>query len=177
VRERETARYVEFVSGRYAALYRTAYLMTGNHHTAEDLVQTVLTRAYVSWRRVSAADSPEGYVRRMLVNEAVSHRRRRWTTELTSPDLLTLVDGNAGPGPEDALTDTAEVWDALRELTPRQRAVVVLRYYEQLTEAEIADVLHIAPGSVKGHARAALAALSTRLPAPLASCTHEEDRQ
>ncbi len=175
MREREKARYVEFATGRYAALYRTAYLITGNHHTAEDLVQTVLTRAYVSWGRVCRADNPESYVRRMLVNESISQHRRLWTTERVSGDVLTLADREVRPGPEEALTETAEVWDALRHLTPRQRAVVVLRYYEQLTEAEIADVLHIAPGSVKGHARAALAALSTRLSVPLASSTHEED--
>jgi RNA polymerase sigma factor (sigma-70 family) len=111
----------------------------------------------------------------MLVNESISQRRRLWTTERVSGDVLTLVDRELRPGPEDALTETAEVWDALRQLTPRQRAVVVLRYYEQLTEAEIADVLHIAPGSVKGHARAALAALSTRLPVRMAGSTYEED--
>jgi RNA polymerase sigma factor (sigma-70 family) len=111
----------------------------------------------------------------MLVNEAISQRRRLWTTERVSSDVLSLVDRELRPGPEEALTETAEMWAALKQLTPRQRAVVVLRYYEQLTEAEIADVLHIAPGSVKGHARAALAALSTRLPVRMAGATTEED--
>ncbi len=176
MRERDRTRYVEFVTGRYAALYRTAYLLTGNHHTAEDLVQTVLTRAFVSWGRVCRADNPEGYVRRMLVNESISQHRRRWTTERLPGNVLSLVDHDARPGPEEALTDTAEMWAALQQLTPRQRAVVVLRYYEELTESEIADVLHIAPGSVKGHARAALAALAKSL-LPQASLVHEEGRR
>jgi RNA polymerase sigma factor (sigma-70 family) len=90
--------------------------------------------------------------------------------------VLSLVDHEARPGPEEALAESDEVWAALRLLTPRQRAVVVLRYYEQLTEAEIADVLHIAPGSVKGHARAALAALAKSL-LPQASLVHEEGRR
>ena len=124
---------------------------------------------------MSRADNPEGYVRRMLVNESISHHRRRWTTEQVSGDALSLLERQAGPGPEEAFADTAEMWEALRQLTARQRAVVVLRYYEQLTEAEIADVLHIAPGSVKGHARAALSALAKALPVP-AGHPHEEGR-
>ena len=75
----ERVLYVEFVSARYASLYRTAYLLTGNHHTAEDLVQTVLTKVYVSWGRVRRTERPESYARRMLANEAVSLHRHRWT--------------------------------------------------------------------------------------------------
>jgi len=165
VRERERVRYVKFVQGRYAALYRTAFLLTGNHHTAEDLVQTTLTKVYLSWGRVMRADRPESYVRRVLANEAISFHRRRWTREVPSDIPAELARAGVQAGPEENVVDTQAVWQALGKLTARQRAVVVLRYYEDLSEAEIAHVLDIAPGTVKGHARAALAALGDHLPA------------
>lgn len=164
MRERERARYVEFVRARYASLYRTAFLLTGNHYTAEDLVQTVLTKAYLSWGRVSRADNPEWYVRRALVNEAISLRRRRWTTEISSERPDDLADGGFQASPEAAVVDTQMVWQALGKLTVKQRAVIVLRYYEDMTEAQIAAALNIAPGTVKGHARAALETLGAELP-------------
>ena len=164
MRERERVRYVEFVQVRYAALYRTAYLLTGNHHTAEDLLQTALTKVYLSWWRVRRVDGAESYARRVLVNEAVSLHRRRWTTEISSDRPWDLAPVGFQASHEDAVLDTQLVWQALAKLTAKQRAVIVLRYYEDLSEAQIAVVLGIAPGTVKGHARAALATMGAELP-------------
>jgi RNA polymerase sigma-70 factor (sigma-E family) len=139
-----------YVAARYAALLRTAYLLTGNHHDAEDLVQTALVKAVGVWRRIE--DRPDAYVRRILVNENVSrwrrHRGREVLTDRT-PDAVV-----PDPGPE-----ALAMREALATLAPRQRAVVVLRYYEDLTERETAEVLGVAVGTVKSQARDALARL------------------
>ena len=163
MRERDRSGYVEFVQVRYASLYRTAYLLTGNHHTAEDLVQTTLAKVYVSWSRVSSAGRPEAYARRMITNEVVNLHRHRWTTEVSTASPALLAQAGSHPGPEQAVVDSQLVWEALGHLPARQRAVVVLRYYDDLSEADIADALGIAPGTVKSHAHAALAALGAYL--------------
>jgi RNA polymerase sigma-70 factor (sigma-E family) len=137
-----------FVAARYGALLRTAYLLTGNHHDAEDLVQQSLVKAVGAWGRMKG--DPEPYVRTILVRQNVSQwRRRRWREVSTDrpPDTTTL---------EEPADDRLVLLRALDLLAPRQRAVVVLRYYEDLSEAQIADVLGIAPGTVKSQARDAL---------------------
>ena len=148
------ATYEEFVVARSAALYRTAYLMTGSRADAEDLLQIALIKVYVGWRKVSAARSPEAYARRVLVNAFMSGRRparfRREQLVTTPPD-----DVAVDPDPHDRLT----IWPHVSALPPRQRAVVVLRFYEGLNEAEIADALGCAPGTVKSTAAAALKTL------------------
>lgn len=149
--------FAEFVLARQAALLRTAYLLTGQAQDAEDLVQTTLVKVVPQWRRIR--DDPEPYVRRVLVNENVSRwRRRRWREHATDvlPEALTDEPDRA---------ELLAVRDALRALAPRQRAVLVLRYYEGLSEAEIAAVLGIAPGTVKSQARDGLARLRQALPA------------
>jgi RNA polymerase sigma-70 factor (sigma-E family) len=149
--------FVEFVVARQAALLRTAYLLTGQAQDAEDLVQTTLIKVVPQWRRIR--DDPEPYVRRVLVNENVSRwRRRRWREQTTDvlPDVLLHEPDGA---------ELIAVRDALRSLAPRQRAVLVLRYYEGLSEAEIAATLGIAPGTVKSQARDGLARLRASLPA------------
>jgi RNA polymerase sigma-70 factor (sigma-E family) len=163
MRERDRVEFVDFVTERYSTLCRTAYLLTGSHQTAEDVVQSALTRAFVHWTQVRRADVPEAYVRRIVVNEVVSLRRRRWTREVVLEDPDRSRSGAVQVGPEDEVVDRQDMAAALTSLTVRQRAVLVLRYYEGLSEAEIANVLGIRPGSVKGHARAGLAALSARL--------------
>jgi RNA polymerase sigma-70 factor (sigma-E family) len=163
MRDRDRIEYVDFVTERYTSLCRTAYLLTGSHHTAEDVVQAALTRAFVHWGQVRRAEYPEAYVRRIVVNEVTSLRRRRWTRETVVEDTDRLPSAAAEPGPEDAVVDRQDMEIALASLTLRQRSVLVLRYYDGLSEAEIADVLGIRPGSVKGHARAGLAALAARL--------------
>ena len=160
MRDRDRGEYVDFVVERYSSLYRTAHQMTGSRETAEDVVQAALVRAFVHWNKVRAASSPSAYVRRMVVNEVISLSRRRWTREIVLEDTDRLLSARVQVSPEDAVVDRIDMAAALDSLTPRQRAVVVLRYYEGLSEVEIAELLGIRPGSVKGHARAALAALA-----------------
>ncbi len=148
--------FEEYVAARYAALTRTAYLLSGNHHDAEDLVQTVLMKAVGVWRRIER--DPEPYVRRMLVNANISRWRRHRGREIS----VSAVPDRAGrdSGTEEQL----DLRGALRLLAPKQRTVLVLRYYEDLTEAQTADVMGIAVGTVKSHARDALARLRCLVP-------------
>lgn len=142
--------FEEYVAARRGALLRTAYLLTGSHDDAEDLVQTALIKAVPHWRRI--ADHPEPYVRTILARESVSRwRRRRWRGVHTDrvPDVAVT----------EPMHDRLELRQALARLAPRQRAVIVLRYYEDLTEAETARVLGISVGTVKSQARDALARL------------------
>lgn len=160
--DRDRVEFVDFVSERYSGLCRTAYLLTGDHQTAEDVVQSALVRAFVHWGQVRRADHPDAYVRKMVVNEVHSLRRRRWSREaaVANPEPL----GSAvQAGPETAVVERQNMATALASLTLRQRSVLVLRYYDGLSEAEIADTLGVRPGSVKGHARAGLAKLATWL--------------
>jgi RNA polymerase sigma-70 factor (sigma-E family) len=143
--------FEEFVGARRAALVRTAYLLTGNHADAEDLVQSALIKAVPKWGRI--ADDPEPYVRQILARESVNRWRvRRWREVHTdrvpeTPDLGADLAGRAS------------LRAALAALAPRQRAVIVLRYYEDLTERETAEALGISVGTVKSQARDALARL------------------
>ena len=142
--------FEEYVAARRGALLRTAYLLTGSHEDAEDLVQVALIKAVPHWRRI--ADHPEPYVRKILAHESVSRwRRRRWREVSTDELPETSVEG-----PSD---DRLELRQALARLPPRQRAVIVLRYYEDLTEKETAATLGISVGTVKSQARDALARL------------------
>lgn len=154
--------YVEFVTDRWGALYRTAYLLAGDPATAEDLLQNALLKAYVDWRRVAASDVPEAYLRTIIVNTFLSGRRRRgFPLAAVAP-----VDPAAEPpvaSPEAALLDRLLLWQQVRLLPPRQRAVVVLRYYEDMTEREIADALGCSIGTVKSQAADALRSLRRRL--------------
>ena len=150
--------YEEYVGTRWTALYRTAYLLTGRHADAEDLAQAALVKAYLSWSKVSTASSPDAYVRRILTNAFLSSRRplrvARERLVETPPEVPTV-----SPDGEDRLL----LWPHVRALPPRQRAVVVLRYYEDLSEREIADVLGCSPGTVKSTASDALDALRKRI--------------
>lgn len=146
--------FEEYVAGRRAALLRTAYLLTGQHADAEDLVQLALVKAVPHWRRIS--DDPEPYVRKVLAREATNRwRRRRWRE--VSTDVLPEPAG--GPGDPTDPTDREVLRQALMRLSPRQRAVVVLRYFDDLTEQQTAEVLGIGLGTVKSHGRDAMARL------------------
>jgi RNA polymerase sigma-70 factor (sigma-E family) len=141
----------EFVATRSPALLRTAYLLTRDWAAAEDLVQTSLTKAWQAWGRLD--DQPEAYVRKIVVNTFASSWRRRWRGEVPTAEL-----------PESAsvagdLEQRDVVWTALGRLPRRMRAVVVLRYYEDLSEAEIARILGISTGTVKSQCSKALAHL------------------
>jgi RNA polymerase sigma-70 factor (sigma-E family) len=146
-----TPGFEEFVAARSSALLRTAYLLTRDHTTAEDLLQTALTKAYLAWGRIEG--NPEPYVRRILVNTYSSWWRRKWNGEQPTDEL---PDHGAS---DDTLGESGDLWAALGRLPRRMRAVVVLRYFEDLTEAETADLLGISVGTVKSQASKALAKL------------------
>jgi RNA polymerase sigma-70 factor (sigma-E family) len=141
-----------FVGARREALLRTAYLLTGDHHDAEDLVQTALIKVVPKWARIK--DHPEPYVRRVLARESVSRwRGRRWR-EVTTDVVPEAMHHDS--------TDRIALLEDLRRLSPRQRAVLVLRYFDDLTEADTAAALGISVGTVKGYAREALTHLRTQ---------------
>lgn len=146
----------EFFRATWPRLFRTACAVAGDAASAEDALQAAYARAFASWRRVSAADHPEAYVRRIVVNEILGTRRRAWwKRERPTGDL----PATAVPSSEAAYVERDRLWRAVLELPPRQRAVVVLRYYEDLSEEEIADTLGCSRGTVKSQASAALAKL------------------
>jgi RNA polymerase sigma-70 factor (sigma-E family) len=145
-----------FVAARYGALLRTAYLLTGDHHDAEDLLQQTLVKAVGAWGRIQG--DPEPYVRTILVRQNVSRwRSRRWREVTTDfpPDMAVVEDGSE---------DRVALQRALVALAPRQRAVIVLRYYDDLTEAQTADALGISVGTVKSQSRDALRRLREVMP-------------
>ena len=144
----------EFVRDRSARLLRVAYLFTRDHALAEDLLQTTYARCWRSWKRIDG--DPEPYVRRALVNTYNSWWRRKWNGELPSDDV---PDAPAGPAPQEDVDARDEVWRALRKLPRQQQTVIVLRYFEDLTEAEIAEIMQVSAGAVKGYASKALTKL------------------
>jgi len=153
--------FAEFVSARWASLYRLAYLLAASHSGAEDLLQTTLEKAYVNWGRISRMEYAEAYVRRMLANGLVSSRRRAWVGEQPYEHLPESAENSV----ELPVVDRSLLWPLVCALPARQRAVIVLRYYEDLSEAQIAEVLGCAPGTVKSQSSAAIAALRRALAA------------
>lgn len=151
------AAFTEFVHAVWPRLYRLAYLLVGDRGLAEDLVQTALVQTYASWSRVRDLDAAPGYARATLVNTAQSwFRRRSWRDERTTaypPDRWV----------EEDLTDRSTLMAALAELAPRQRAVVVLRFYEDQSVAQTAQILGCAEGTVKSQTADALRLLRERL--------------
>ncbi len=146
----------DFVAARSAALVRSAWLLTGDEASAQDLVQTALARTWVRWDRVVRQEAPEGYVRRVMVTTYLSWRRRRWHGEVPTESVP------EHPGPEDPFLEAdvrRTVAAALAELPRRQRAVVVLRYFDDLTEAQAAEALGCSVGTVKSQSAKALAKL------------------
>ncbi|WP_433333577.1 SigE family RNA polymerase sigma factor [Spirillospora sp. CA-294931] len=146
--------YAAFVGARSDRLLRTAYLLTRDRGLAEDLLQEAMAKAWFAWRRLG--DEPEPYVRKIMVTTFVSWRRRRWRGETPTgdlPDTETARDATSAADERDVL------WRALGRLPARQRAVIVLRYYEDLSEAQTADLLGCSVGTVKSQASRALAKL------------------
>jgi len=164
VRQSDEDHFTAFVAANSATLFRTAYLMTGDYHRAEDLVQTTLVRVYQHWSRVEVMDRPVAYARKVLVNQSTSWWRRRSAHE--SPALVR--DERTWDGRLEGLAEHERVWAAVLSLPPRQRAVTVLKYYEDLSEAEIAATLDMAPGTVKSHGHAAARRLAVLLAEPSA---------
>jgi RNA polymerase sigma-70 factor (sigma-E family) len=155
-----------FVVACSPRLARTAYLLVHDRQLAEDLLQTALTKAWFAWRRIEG--NPEPYVRRVMVTTAVSWWRRRWVREVPSDWL----PERAAPGSE---VPDQDLWQALGRLPIRQRAVVVLRFYEDLTEADTADLLRCSVGTVKSQCSKALAKL--RIDQTVLSVSDEGGRQ
>jgi RNA polymerase sigma-70 factor (sigma-E family) len=149
--------YHEFVTARYAALCRTAFVLTGNHHDAEDLLQTALMKAAGVWGRIH--ERPEPYVRRILYHENISRGRRRRVTEQP-------LDRHDRPVADGFDSDVVRIVlaDALARLTAKQRTVLVLRYYEDLTEQQAAAVMGVRVGTVKSQTRHALRRLRELAP-------------
>lgn len=154
------ADFTAYLRGRQPALLRTAYLLTGDRHQAEDVLQTALAKLYLSWDRVRDEGAIDGYVRRILVNETTSLWRRSWRRhEVASP---TLPEAGVDQAYDDGTG--AALWELVQGLPSRARAVLVLRYYEQLSERETAETLGVSVGTVKSQTSRALAALRERTP-------------
>ena len=145
-----------YVAARSPALLRTAYLLTGSRTDAEDLLQTTLAKTYLAWDRIREREAVDGYVRRVLVNTQTSRWRRRRVDEYPTDELPERGSGRVAA--EDLALHDA-LWTALAGLPKRQRATVVLRYYEDLSEAETAQVLGVSVGTVKSTTSRALAKL------------------
>jgi len=156
-----TEDFTAYVQGSWARMFRTAYALTGDVGEAEDLLQRTLVKTFVHWKKVARAEAPDSYVRRMMVNDATSS----WRVSLRRREVLTSdVPERAGDADFDALLATSdELWRHVQQLPPRQRAVLVLRFYEDLSEREIAGLLGIAPGTVKSLSSAAITKLRDHL--------------
>jgi RNA polymerase sigma-70 factor (sigma-E family) len=157
------ASFEEYVRARTPALLRIAFLVSGNAHDAEDLVQSALEKAATRWRRL---DDPEAYLRRVIYTQSVSRWRR---LRARPPELLTAAlpdhgTGRLGGQPVEDHDTRLSLYAALRRLAPRQRAVLVLRYYEDRTEAEAAILLGVSTETVKSQTRLALRRLRELAP-------------
>src|SRR5262245_57140385 len=168
------ADFAAYLQARQASVLRTAYLLSGDRHTAEDLAQTAFAKLYLAWDRVRDQGSMDGYLRRILVNENNSLWRRGWkrrehaTEDLPEP---TAVVDEHDDGRSDAL------WELVQTLPKKARAVLGLRYYEELSEAETAEVLGVSVGTVKSQTSRALAALRERTPADLNPADRTGERE
>jgi RNA polymerase sigma-70 factor (sigma-E family) len=161
-RQQRNQGFVQYVAERRAHLYRTAYLLCGDPHRAEDIVQQALAKLYAAWPRASRLESVDAYARRVVVNAHIDETRRPWRRERP----VEAEAGSALDRPvEQAVTaeDSDALWTALRGLAPGQRRVVVLRHYWGLSVDETAADLGISPGTVKSQTSDALARLRAAL--------------
>jgi RNA polymerase sigma-70 factor (sigma-E family) len=160
VADRAEAEFCAYVAARQHALLRTAYLLTGDQHNAEDLVQTALAKAYLAWGKLHDSSQPEAYIRKIMVNEYASWWRRPWRrNERPTGDL----PERPGAERQASFDERDAMWQLVSALPPRQRATVVLRYYEDLSEAETAQVLGCSVGTVKSQTNRAIAQLRQRV--------------
>ena len=154
--------FAEFAAARLPGLLRYAVVLTGDRDLAQDIVQDVLARAQLNWTKIVRAQSPDAYVRQMVLNEYLSWRRR-WAVrniQAVGEHVIDLMDRrDASRDHADAVVDTDELWSRLSALPRKQRAVLVLRYYEQLDDDEIAHLLDCARVTVRSNASKALKAL------------------
>lgn len=156
------ADFEAYVAARQARLLRTAYLLTGDQHSAEDLVQTALAKLYLAWHRVQQRESLDGYVRRIMVNEHASWWRRAWRHKEHSVDEVPEQPPTAH-GHAHQMAERDALWTVVQTLPPRQRAAVVLRFYEDMSESETARVLGCSIGNVKSQTSRALRTLRVQM--------------
>ena len=155
----EAPTFHEFVEGRSASLLRTAYLVVGDYQLAQDLAQESLIKTYMAWRRLRDVGNAEAYARRVVVTTSISWRRKRSFTERPAEVLPSVMEADLA----DLVAAEADLWRQLRALPARQRAAVVLRYYEDLSLADTAELMGCSVGSVKRHASDGLAKLRDRM--------------
>lgn len=159
---RDRSEFAEFALARAGALHRAAYLMVGDPQLAQDLVQEALTKTYVAWPRLRDPRNAEAYCRKAITTTAIGwFRRKGWGNERPTEHLPERTSRVIGP--EASVTERDDVWQALLELPPRQRAALVLRFYEDLTESQTAQAMGCAVGTVKSQVSAALSKLRERL--------------
>lgn len=159
-RRRETE-FVAYYEARAAAVRKTAYVLCGDWHLAEDLTQTAFTKLYQAWHRLERHDALDAYVRQTLVNAFLDERRRPWRREYAIGPQSPLFDR---PVPaDDRGADREILLDALGRIPKRRRAVVVLRYWEDLSVEQVALLLDCSPGTVRSQASRGLADLRTAL--------------
>lgn len=149
----------EYVAARGQALLRFSYVLCGDAHLAEDLVQTALLKAHRKWRRVTAADEPDAYVRRMILNSFFDHHRRRSATEVPCDSSRPTWERASSDDHAEGIALRSEMWLALARLPKQQRAVLVLRYYEDCADSAIAALLNCTQSTVRSNASRALSAL------------------
>jgi len=159
-RDRDDGEFEAFVRGRTRSLLRAGYLLTGDQHLAEDLVQTALARTHQAWGRLAETGNAEAYTRKVMYHLQVSWWRRRRVAETQTAEPPELL----GEDPTSGMALRLSVEQALARLTRRQRAVIVLRFYEDLTEAQAAAVLGCSVGTVKSQTSRSLARLRAVAP-------------
>ncbi|WP_114905629.1 SigE family RNA polymerase sigma factor [Ornithinimicrobium murale] len=165
-RSAEQGEIEAYVEGAMPRLVGLAYAMTGSKPDAEDLVQDTLATVVTKWSHVSGAENVDAYVRRTMVNTLISKKRRRWTTEVVSHDAVTADRAQpVGAGVAQQVTDRDAVLGLLRQLPDRQRAVMALRFYEDLPDAQIAQALDCSEQAVRSAAHNAMKTLRRLLPA------------
>lgn len=156
--------YTAYVTARAAALRRIAYLLCGDWHHAEDLVQAAIIKLYVHWRRASRAENLDAYTRQILLRTWLDERRLGWFKRVRAAGAATDVPDRPAPDSDPVLQ--LALRQALRHLPPRQRATVVLRFWEDLSVAETARLLRCSEGTVKSQTAQGLAALRRMLAEP-----------
>jgi RNA polymerase sigma-70 factor (sigma-E family) len=146
MRSADEASYCEFVAARRRSLLQTAFLLAGDWHLAEDLVQTTLAKLYVAWARIQRPDDVDAYARRTLVNAFIDERRRPWRREQAVDDVPDRVAVPSNPS-DPAMR--GRILAALAQVPKKQRAALVLRYWEDLSVEHAADVLNCSTGTIK----------------------------
>jgi RNA polymerase sigma-70 factor (sigma-E family) len=162
-----------FIEGRRDRLFRSAFLLCGDRHEADDLVQATLLKVVMAWRRLDRIDNVEAYARRTLLSVFIASRRRMWRRETPHADLPERPGTSVGADDPDS-EQTRAVLAALAGLPVKQRAVLVLRYWEDLTVEATASALNMRPGTVRSHASRGIAAMRSAVPLAATHLQREE---